>query len=595
MGSEQHPAGKYQIDARPILAALRAVQRGDLDTHLPLDQAGVAGEVAKAFNDVMQSLESANNNLQHASQTKNQFLSTMRHEIRTPVSGVIGLTGLLLDTQLDLAQRAYAEDIRSSSETLLTLINDILDLAAIEAGKMTLECRPFELMICIDEAIDLVRRNALEKGLDLCCEVEGDLPCVFVGDVTRLRQILLNLLSNAVKFTKSGKVAVSLSGTHDVGKPYELHFTVRDTGIGIPPDHQNRLFQSFRQIDRSTMRKSGGTGLGLAISKRLAELMGGTMWVESAGVSGQGTAVHFTIVVAEAAEQDLCDMGVEGLECLRDRCVLIVDDNPARNRVVARQVARWAMRSVATNSITKAVTQLTETHSFDAVIIDLPMLPTNRAGPVAKLLGIATAQDIPVVMLTSQSEFGKNAAIAAQLVKPVSHQRLCNTLCSILGTRIHRCLDKFAQQKAGFPADGEQHIRILLAEDSPVNQKVAQRMLDKLGYRADLVSNGQEALQASLRIPYDVIFMDCQMPGMNGYEATRHIRHREEREHRTPVYIIAMTASATEGDRDKCIAAGMDEYLSKPVRLRELQQVLDRWRSVNRPQSNRSHHVVTSR
>jgi CheY-like chemotaxis protein len=326
------------------------------------------------------------------------------------------------------------------------------------------------------------------------------------------------------------------------------------------------------------------SGLGLASSRRLAERMGGTMWVESSGVIGQVATFHFTVVVAEAEDQSFRDMLKEGLDCLRNKRALIVDENPARDRVITSQVAVWEMESVATTSITKAMLQLAEAPRFDIVIVDLPKSPTDRTSPAGKFLAMATAEDIPIVMLTSRLEISRHSGVAVQLVKPVSRQRLCNALCSLLASRAHRRAHPAWREQAESTPAPEPHLRILLADDSPVNQKIGQMMLAKLGCRADLACNGHEAMEAAIRIPYDVILMDCQMPQMNGYEATRRIRQMETSKHHSAAYIIAMTGM--EGDRDKCLAAGMNDYLTKPVRPPELQEALDRFEAMQRPRES---------
>jgi PAS domain S-box-containing protein len=436
----------------------------------------------KATDDAMRKaqadLERVNRDLHKASEVKSAFLAAMSHEIRTPLNAIVGMTGLMLDTELDAEQRDCSETIRNSSEFLLAIINDILDFSKIEAERMELENQPFEVMRCIDEAVDLVNPKAIEKGIEIRFRAENGLPPIFVGDVARLRQILVNLLSNAVKFTEKGEIDVSVSGKAIDGDQYELQFSVRDTGIGIPPNRQGRLFQPFSQVDVSTSRRFGGTGLGLAICKRLCELMGGRLWVESTGVHGEGSTFHFTIMALRSSEP----IPVRESEGRRS-------STPAGKRVKG-----------------------------------------GRA---------ATAE-----AATKPGQAGVGAG-----AEPPTHGRL----------------------------------RVLLAEDNPINQKVAVKMLAKIGYRADIVGDGREAVDASRRVAYDVILMDCQMPEMDGYEATRQIRMREEEEGRQPVHIIAMTAHAMQGDREQCLAAGMNDYLSKPVRAGELEQVLLRCHPVEPP------------
>jgi CheY-like chemotaxis protein len=384
------------------------------------------------------------------------------------------------------------------------------------------------------------------------------------------------LLNNAVKFTEKGKVSVSLSGKQIDGDEYELHFAVQDTGLGIHPDRQERLFRSFSQVDASTSRRFGGTGLGLAISKRLCELMGGRIWVESTGIPGEGAIFHFTVQATKAAEQRLPE---EFAANLAGKKILIVDDNKTGRNILIAQTKSWGMLPTAVNSGPKALSILQRGNRFDLAILDMHMPEMDGTELAKKIKSLPEVQAMPLILLSSISHRMsdiENSWFATQLTKPTKASQLQTVICSLLGhPAVTRGDKKPSQTQEDSSFDRRGRLRILLAEDNPINQKVALRMLEKLGYRADTVANGLEALQALETIPYDVILMDCQMPEMDGYEATRKIRAREQEESRTPIHIIAMTAHAMQGDREQCLEAGMDDYLAKPVRTMELQQVLE--------------------
>lgn len=510
---------------------------------------------------------------EQASRAKSEFLANMSHEIRTPLNAVIGMTSLLLNTVTTEEQNEFVETIRTSGDSLLVIINDILDFSKIEAGSLELEEQPFDLSRCIKESLDFISTVAKEKNLELIYLIDSSVPSYIVGDVTRLRQILVNLLSNAAKFTAKGEIFISVTPRPRGGDGMGLCFSVKDTGIGIPANKMHRLFRSFSQVDASTTREYGGTGLGLAISKKLAEMMGGTMWAESE--EGVGTTFHFSISVQEAETNGQYD-GQHRRPVLNDKVSLIIDDNATNRRILTLQAEAWGMKPIAVASGPEALNWL-ESNTPDIVITDMQMPVMDGVMLTSEIRRKHAPSVLPVVMLTSigcKPEGVKQLEFSAYLSKPVQPSRLHDTLMDIFEKKWPAKYIAFQPERVLDSTFSKRYpLRMLLAEDNAVNQKVATRILEQLGYRVDIVANGIEAVEACMRQTYDVVFMDIQMPEMDGVEATAAIRRKIQPEKQP--HIIAMTANALVGDREKYLNAGMDDYVSKPIHINDLIAALE--------------------
>lgn len=572
-----------RLDRDYLIAAVRDITRRKIQEEELLTAKSVAEERAVILRAQADELTKAHETALRASKMKSEFVANMSHEIRTPLNGVIGMTSLLWDTELTAEQREFVNIIRTSGDALLTIINDILDFSKIEAGKLSLEIIDFDLTTIIEETVDLLTPKAQQKKFEFLYLVDHNVPSALRGDPGRIRQILLNLLSNAIKFTEQGEVflRVSLDSRSDDGA--KLRFSIHDTGTGISAEAQGRLFRSFSQADGSTTRKYGGTGLGLAISKRLTEMMGGSIGVESE--PGKGSTFWFVIpfeLGRTAVERQTASLNIRGMR------VLVVDDNAANRTILQYQLNSWGIRQRCVENGAKALLALRsaiqERDPFVLAILDMQMPEMDGLALASNIKNDPVLADTQLIMLTSVGTVDKpvveKAGIEALLHKPVKQSALLDCISNVLGSssagRVHGAAqENFSEKKETIMIQSTTPLRVLVAEDNMVNQKVTARMLSKIGCRIDMVANGYEAVDALKQVPYDIILMDCQMPEMDGFEASAEIRRQERGIKHTT--IIAMTANALQGDRERCIEAGMDEYIAKPVKLDELARILQKW------------------
>ena len=597
-----------RVITEPILhlgrTAKRISENKDYSARATKHSEDEIGVTIDTFNEMLTEIQrrdaellSAKEEAESATRAKSVFLANMSHEIRTPMNAVIGMTGLLLDTKLTGEQREYSEIVKKSGENLLAIINDILDFSKIEAGKLTLEPISFDLQVAVEEAVELQAFQAEHKGPDLIVRYAPEAPRYLIGDPGRIRQVLTNMVSNAIKFTERGYVLIEVESEGQSNGKAQVRLSVRDTGIGIPPDKLEHIFDKFTQADPSTTRQYGGTGLGLAISKQLVEMMEGTVGATSR--TGEGSTFWFTLCLPVDPEAPSAPLSLPTAD-LKGVRVLIVDDHEVNRRVLQEQLESWNLRNQGFASGQEALTAMRQEHGagepYHIVLLDYQM-PGMDGETLARVIKAdPVLRETVLVLLTSFGQRGDaerflEAGFAGYLVKPVRQSQLLDALASVWGARTqegptvlvtrHTLAEaKSRGAKPAAPATKAElfRTRVLVVEDNAVNQRVAVRMLEKQGCRVDVAANGVEALEMLKALPYDLILMDCQMPEMDGFEATAEIRRREKLSgHHVP--IIAITANAMQGDRERCLEAGMDSYIAKPIQLEELRKALQRHRA----------------